>query len=420
LVRQGQITLKESQSWQQETKILQQEKELLEREVQSIKDLFTEKMNESADKIRSLEDEVKLSMEHMNSVVKERDRTNSEITMILKEKAEMASREVTLTQRIQELNLEVERAHNESKLKSELEIIKLQRDSLFEMIKQQENAMQLQQKQSESSLKMLHQRQVALDRYEQKYYHENDELNSLQSNLQKLLNHEGELLQHEVIDAKKLIGIITTMKEQVVDYQYCKDDLVRLENEKQEIYLKSQETERRSEGLMKEYRECSEQLEHMKKLSVDWETRAHYWQQVAKKSTSSGGGSRAYSAENAMNQSLDSTVNTLSGHTTNGLLDSSQLQIENHRLQESLNESQQQLEKTKLELESSKSDMQKEFSSLWLAVEQLNKLDASKDKNIHELIVERDNAVKECKEITKKYKEMKREYDGLQSELQVW
>jgi chromosome segregation ATPase len=400
---------------------LQQEKELSEREVQSLKELLSEKMSESADKIHSLEDEVKLSLDHMNSVIKERDRTNSEITMVLKEKAEMASREVTLTQRIQELTLEVEKAHNESKLKSELEILKLQRDSLFEMIKQQESAMQLQQKQSDSSLKMLHQRQVALDRYEQKYYHENDELNSLQSNLQKLLNHEGELLQHEVIDAKKLIGIIGNLKEQVLEYQSCKEELTRVENEKEELFMRGQERERRSEELMKEYRECHEQLEMMKKLSVDWETRAHYWQQVAKKTnTSSRSGGGGGGENSMMNQSYDSTANG-GGASVGAAIDSSasQLQLENHRLQEQLTESQHQLEKTKGEMDASKSEMQKEFSSLWLAVEQLNKLDASKDQNIRELITERDQAVRECKEITRKYKEMKREYDGLQSELQV-
>lgn len=379
---------------------------------------MNEKTEEFTKKIYSLEDELKLSMEHVNTVIKERDRTNSEITLILKEKAEMAAREVTLTQRIQELILEVEKVQNESKLKSELEIIKLQRDSLFEMIKQQENALQLQQKQSEKSLKMLHQRQAALDKYEQKYYHENDELNILQENLQKLLNYEGELLQNEVIDAKKLLKIINEIKEKIHENNYFMENIQKLEIEKNEYYLKYHEIERKYENILQEYQQCCEQLEHSKKLTIDWETRAHYWQQVSKKTTI-----------NDRRSNLDSTAPTSTTTTAMGTgislanavnsLDSNELKSENIRLQELLNSTQKELETSKYEFENSKNEMQKEFSSLWLAVEQLNKLDASKDKTIRDLTHERDHARQECKELLKKFNEMKKEYDGLQSELQV-
>lgn len=399
----------------------------MNKEIESLKGLLSEKTDEYQKKIHSLEDEVKLSMEHVNSVIKERDRTNAEITLILKEKAEMASREVNLTKRIQELVLEVERAHNESKLKSELEIIKLQRDSLYEMIKQQENALSLQQKQSEVSLKMLHQRQAALDRYEQKYFNENDEINILQENLQKLLNSEGELLQSEVLDGKKLLQMVINIKEKINENNYLKDEIDKLESEKNEIYLKWKECEKKCETMVRDYRESSEQLEHAKKLSIDWETRAHYWQQVAKKTTATTAKGVGGAQSQPLNQSYDSssilspTTGVGAPSLTNAMnsLDVNELQSENIRLQDLLTSTRSELENSKRELETSKNEMQKEFSSLWLAVEQLNKLDASKDKTIHELTIERDNAVGDYKDLLKKYKAMKKEYDGLQSELQV-
>ena len=394
----------------------------MNKEIESLKDLFSARSEEYQKTIHSLEDEVKLSMEHVNSVIKERDRTNAEITLILKEKAEMASREVNLTKRIQELVLEVERAQNESKLKSELEIMKLQRESLYEMIKQQENALSLQHKQSEMSLKMLHQRQATLDRYEQKYFNENDELNLLQENLQKLLTTEGELLQSEVIDGKKLLQMVMKIKEKINENNYFKDEIEKLEEEKSEMYLKWKECEKKCEGMVRDYRESSEQLEHAKKLCIDWETRAHYWQQVAKKTTVTTTTTKGLAGGTHDSSSIPSPaagVGTSSLTNAMNSLDVNELQSENIRLQDLLTSTRSELENSKHELETSKNEMQKEFSSLWLAVEQLNKLDASKDKTIHELTVERDNAVGDYKDLLKKYKAMKKEYDGLQSELQV-
>jgi chromosome segregation ATPase len=439
---QGQIALKESQNWQQETKILQQEKDLLENEMNSLKNLFSEQSDEYQKKIHSLEDEVKLSLEHVNSAVKERDRTNTEITLILQEKAEMASREVTLTKRIQELVLEIEKVQNESKLKSEIEIIKLQRDSLFEMIKQQENTLLIQQKQSDVSLKMLHQRQAALDRYEQKYFHENDEINLLQENLTKLLSSEGEILQNEVMDGKKLLQMIERIKEKIHENNFILNENEKLENEKNEIYLKWKECEKKCEVMRREWNEGKEQLEDAKKLSIDWETRAHYWQQVAKKTThiggantrgggagGGGGGQQQYDSSGILSPTSTAAAATGGGDgggsgvpsmtSAMNSVDVNELKAENIRLQDLLTSTRSELANSQQELETSKSEMQKEFSSLWLAVEQLNKLDASKDKTIHELTIERDNAVADYKEVMKKYKAMKKEYDGLQSELQV-
>ena len=89
------------------------------------------------------------------------------------------------------------------------------------------------------------------------------------------------------------------------------------------------------------------------------------------------------------------------------------------RLQNELSLSQSDARRARQELESSKEDMQREFASLWLAVQQLNKMDASKETTIRELINERDRAVNEKYEISKKLQDVSIDYERLQKELQV-
>jgi len=410
LHKQGQAAARESQKWQQECQILQQEKEVVENEVLDLKNLMAEKEEEADNKMSSLEDELRLAMDHVTTAVKERDRTNAEITSVLKEKADMAAREVVLTQRIQELQLDVEKANNESKVKSELEIVKLQRDSLFEVIKQQEQALHMQQQQSEASLKMLHQRQAALDRYEQRSEGEHDELSHLQENLQQLLAQEGQTLYSELIDAKKLISVISSVREKVVECGVLKEDIARLEEEKEEVENRMKKLEQEHTEWKVEHEKIVEQLELFKKHAIDWEARAHYWQQVAKKNSTTSSESRA------LNESQD--ISSFASMSVTKSVEYLDLRSENATLQEQLNKSQEELEKSRKELSSSKDDMQKEFASLWMAVEQLNKLDASKDKALAEMTAARDTAVREKREIERSFISMKKEYESLQSELQ--
>lgn len=381
---------------------------MVENEVRSLKEDLLDAQENSENRISQLEDELRLSMDHVTNAIKERDRTNAEITSVLKEKADMAAREVLLTQRIQELQMEVEKANNESKVKSELEIVKLQRDSLFEIIKQQEQALHMQQQQSEASLKMLHQRQAALDRYEQRSEGEHDELSDLQQNLQNLLANEGQTLYSELIDAKKLISVVGTVKEKVLEVGLLKEDIARLEDEKHAQRSRIEKMETEHTHWNEEKTEIVDQLEHFKKLAIDWETRAQYWQQVAKKTSANS---------DSLN---DSAISGFASSTITKSAEYLDIRSENATLQEKLSATRDELRSKQNELDKAKEDMQKEFSSLWSAVEQLNKLDATKDKTIAGLTEERDKAIRERNEFAKKYKAMQNEYEGLQSELQVY
>lgn len=71
------------------------------------------------------------------------------------------------------------------------------------------------------------------------------------------------------------------------------------------------------------------------------------------------------------------------------------LQTENLRLQEALRAALQKCTAAEKALELSKEEMQKEFASLWLAVQELNALDAQKESALADLISDRDRVVRD-------------------------
>ena len=74
---------------------------------------------------------------------------------------------------------------------------------------------------------------------------------------------------------------------------------------------------------------------------------------------------------------------------------------------------------SKEELRVSREGMQGELASLWMAVQELNKLDAVKEKKMQELLSDRDRAL-EAKELAlTQLDEMTDNYNELQTELQV-
>lgn len=74
---------------------------------------------------------------------------------------------------------------------------------------------------------------------------------------------------------------------------------------------------------------------------------------------------------------------------------------------------------SKEELRASREGMQGELASLWMAVQELNKLDAVKEKKLQELLTDKDQAVEAKLNAFRQLKEMTDNYNELQSELQV-
>jgi hypothetical protein len=396
LHRQGQEALQKSDTWQSAAEKLQVDKETVTNELAELKQEMVNARRESTSRYENINMELQLSVKQYTSMVEERDKLNTELAAFSNERAQMALRESSLSERNQELQINLEKASNDSKVKSELEIVKLQRDSLYEIINQQEKQIQVQQQQSESSLKMLHQRQEALDRYEQRTGGEMDELVSLQNSLHKMIANEGELLQSELIDARKMTEVISTVKERVLEAKEMKEEVTRIHTENTQLQESVDRLSQEKKHTTETLKSLNEQVDHLKKHAVDWETRAHYWQQTAQKNSMDKG----KQMEAKSTEDLD-------------------IRSENAKLQELLEFSQQEAANAKEELESSKEDMQKEFSSLWLAVEQLNKLDATKDKAMADLTESYDEACQNNIMWEGKYKAIVRDYDKLQRELQV-
>ena len=364
-----------------------------------------ENMRQDSDKqIKSLEDELRLALDHVATAVRERDRMNNEVSVILREKADMAAREVDLVQKVREQQTELDKLSNDNKLKSELEILKLQRDSLFEVIKQQEQALQIQQQQSEASLKMLHQRQAALDRFEQRHDGEHDDFARLQEMLQQLLAREGEFLSSELMDAKKLSNVIAHAREKVMEAATLADELEKAKQENEDLRLEVEQLAHELKVKAEAMASANDEIAQFKKYSLDWEHRAHYWQQVAKKSAAAHNTTiAALTSSTSSNHSA--TAERTDTHKTRAEESDDdalvKLQTENTSLQGRLAATVETMEAERREYEASKEQMQKEFASLWLAVEQLNKLDASKDRNLEELNQERDDLSAENRALKK-------------------
>ena len=394
LHKQGQEALQKSDTWQSAAETLQAEKENLNAEVTLLRGQLDDNKRESTTKYETINKELQLSVKQYSAVVEERDKLQAEIAGYSNEKAQLALRESSLSQRVQELEVSLEKATNDSKVKSELEVVKLQRDSLYEIINQQEKQIQVQQQQAESSLKMLHQRQEALDRYEQKTGGDMDELMSLQNSLHKMLTNEGELLHSELIDARRMTEVISTVKGKVQEAKLLKEEVSRIQSDNVQLRESVDRLSQENKSTVDTIKTLNDKVSQYKKNAIDWETRANYWQQTAQK--------------NATSRSTDSGGE-------GAALDN----LDNAKLQELLQISQKETADAKAELEASKDDMEKEFSSLWLAVEQLNKLDASKDKALADMTAKYDEACQKNTLWEEKYKAIVQDYDKLQRELQV-
>jgi hypothetical protein len=329
------------------------------------------------------------------------------------------------------------------RLSSNVNIITSEKNTLLSIIEQQETAIKVQQTQSENSLKMLHQRQMALERMEQDYNSSMEELLQLHDSHQGLLTREGQSLYTELLDAKRLTGMITSFRDKIENVNILKKEL-----DTKDLVLK--ETERNYQLLLTKYNEAmtsnsslmvkvaettKDSLENLHKLDKKESTKvmeltdelttlkrslaelqrnfdaneakALYWQQVATKVT----GNKAISVMPAavMNTTHDST------DSTTVII---QLQREKNELLVVIDSKDREIKDLHEQLGGKKEAMQKEYSSLWLAVQELNKLDVIKEKAMLDLVEERNKAIQEKSLLDRALKELSTSYNDLQDELE--
>jgi len=335
--------------------------------------------------------------------------------------------------------------------KAELAVMAAERDSLKRMVETQESTLKLQYQQSEASLKMLQQRQTALERFETQNVVTVDELTRLQDGLQALLTNEGSALHSEIMDARKLTGMISSMRERMQEVASLQEELNIERSARQQLHTKLIEfqAESRNNGGggfetelafdRSENKRLQDQLVQQQQATEAAEARARYWQQASQVTQSSGAvierdhkGTLEQLAKQQMFLSQQQqNVEALESKVLfwQQLAQSNQqqqqqygnggndAQEENRRLREQLQAALLDAENAKEDLATSQESMQKEFASLWMAVQELNKLDATKENAIRELLMEKDRYAQQLQIVTSDYLKLQGELEAIDDDL---
>jgi hypothetical protein len=285
------------------------------------------------------------------------------------------------------------------RLKSEIISTKSERDSLLALSEHQRLALQTQSLRSEDSLKTLWERQESLERVEREASCTVDQLLNIQEGLQNLLAHEGTLVHSELLSAKKLTGMLAGIREKISETNSIRAEL---EHERSLRIQLQQELSVDSHTIISSELEKAnnvfEQLSKYRKAAEASEAKAQYWQSVAQKVSA-----------------------TPHPAILNSLSSSEQLSFEQENviLRNQLADSMADAATAKANLEQTQENMQREFASLWIAVQELNKLDAAKEKALGELINDRDRILSEKILTDRRVDELMALNNQLQSDLEA-
>lgn len=254
--------------------------------------------------------------------------------------------------------ISVEKENRE--LTRQISSISTERNALIAMIDQQDAAIKLQYNHFELSLEMLHQRQADLDKIEIDAGKNFDELLHLQKNLESLLVNESDTLQNELIDAKRLTGMISTARERMQATSILQDELdrelsSRLQLQTQHEILKTEialarrdlpkqtlKTTLLEQDNYAAATKSKELIVLQYKLEIS-EKNIQYWKNITKRVVNNDDKFHDFVAKN-------NEMNTLDASKSYSKNDGS------------------------IKQQSKEETMQIELSSLWVAVQELNKL----------------------------------------------
>lgn len=368
--------------------IVKQDKSSLKAEVDSLKSIYIGEIEMLKTMYQKDVEVLKKGLVSAKENFQEELRKSNEVSAKLTAEANQAKTSQLAAEKIaREMIRTVERT------KSEVGALTLERDSLLGIIDRQEAAMKLQHQQSEASLKMLHQRQAALERVETDAANSMDELLRLQDGLEGMLTREGTALHSELLDAKRLTAIISTLRDRMnaataLNEELIKERSMRMDLEIRKDTIESELRELRSSLPTTGLQQINDKVLELEKQLKAKEALATYWQQVAEK----------------MDKNVEEAGNL-------------ELKAKNVELQEQLSAAKAETAKTKDELQTTKENMQTEFASLWMAVQELNKLDSAKDQELKNIIEERDRALRETQIAADNLKESQQKYTAVQAEL---
>lgn len=235
--------------------------------------------------------------------------------------------------------------------------------------------------------------------------------------------------------------------------------------EAQQMHLHTQQQQ--------QFQQLMEQLDQQRRATEASEQRAQYWQHVAHTEQTKGSPVVGITSTNTTTTNTNRSTSNTNISIIKGNIDDSStdavkvsplffsflpslstlarfctcrlivsvkpfvLQAENRRLREELEHMaaealaasadlrnskalmQKEVWSSKEELRVSREGMQGELASLWMAVQELNKLDAVKEKKMQELLCDRDAASEAKDAALRQLEEMTDNYNELQTELQV-
>jgi chromosome segregation ATPase len=271
------------------------------------------------------------------------------------------------------------------KFKAEFDAVVSERDSLLALTEHQKSVLSVQARRSEDSVKSLWDRQEALERVEKDADYSINQLVSVQEGLQGLLAREGILMHSELLGVKKLLGLLSSVRERLLEINSIRSEL------EEEKSLRAQLEQGFVEGDSESQNTIFQQLTKYRKAYEASEAKAAYWQSVAQKGVSGPADESVIEKYVEENESLRSQL-------ANAL---AEVAVANDSL------------------EKSQENMQREFSSLWLAVQELNKLDSAKERALAELISDRDRLAGERDAGTKRFHDLSLKYTTLQHDLEV-
>eukprot|EP01033_Poteriospumella_lacustris_P013757 gene13757-9851_t len=336
-----------------------------------------------------------------------------------------------------------------------------ERDSLVAMLKQKDSLLWLQSQQSEASIKMLQQRQQALERAATDAATGGGgsggtgagDFQKLLDSLRELFDREGQVFtaadgSAALMDTATLITLIRELKEKIVLFDRIEQEFHALEARYQhETQLRQQaddkfydlsrslqSAEMSNAELSKQLVEVHRELEAMKRVkattaaasaasAAELPRSPSQYYHHSHHSSSMAANSFRMATNAATATSVEITeLQTLNRHLQERV---DQLVDENQRLVAQSLTAQKEAQTAREEVTATQNTMQREFASLWMSVQELNKLDALKDKSIQELIhertqltLERDTAVERLRATTVECETLRKELDDVDADLQ--
>lgn len=383
-----------------------------------------------------------MSCRTQQKVVAERDNFHRDLKLAQAEREEMRSRMQAAYQQVDDLNkrLQLDQSHSNQfksqhqQLLDELTQLRLDKtrlesslrdvterlthgvnqtsydsEAMKALIEQQEWIIKMYAQQSEAGYKTLINRVAILERFETHPSSHEEEILRLQDVLHGLLSRQSSnvtkasgssILASDVTDLKKLLGFLGPLRERVQLMKAWNRELQQERKEQEKVSQQIQEIQSQAPKISRS--KVVHQMDHFRKSADASEARAEYWQEVAKKV-----GSNPVPAVPTI-----APPGSFAGQQE-------RLQFENERLREDLTQSVFETKAAKQKLKETEEHAQKEFASLWMAVEELNKIDAEKNLTLQQLTTERDQAMRERDAALTQVKELRQECKMLKAELKV-